>query len=266
VKIAIMGGDLRNLYLQVMLEKDGHNTYLYGFSKLNLGISSLYKALAAPIIIGGIPFAKGTELFAPYNERVEIDKIIQNIGNDKLLIGGNLGCLDLKCNFIDLLCYEQFLVKNAIPTSEGVVSLAINYTKNTIKDSSVIIIGYGRIGSICANLFAALGARVAVVVLEQKETLKTNFKGEVILYRDINEYLLNFDIIINTPSQDVINHSNLQYIKKDALIIDVSSQPFGVNEEIEKDIKILRPRGLPAKVAPKSAALYIKEVISSYLE
>ena len=68
------------------------------------------------------------------------------------------------------------------------------------------------------------------------------------------------DIIFSTVPARILGEDELKLLKKDVVIIDLASSPgsvdydacikFGVNAHLEL--------GLPSKVAPKSAAEYLK--------
>ena len=61
----------------------------------------------------------------------------------------------------------------------------------------------------------------------------------------------------------ILDAEKLQYIRKDTLLIDLASNPGGIDESFAKNhnLKLIHALGLPGKVAPNSSAKFIKEVI-----
>lgn len=83
----------------------------------------------------------------------------------------------------------------------------------------------------------------------------------------MNDFLHDFDIIINTVPKMIIAKPTMHYIKKDVLMIDLASNPGGINREDAKemDLKLIWALALPGKVAPITSAQFIKESIYNAL-
>lgn len=265
---AIVGGDRRNLHLKNLLQKKGYIVGIWGFDKINNDNINLYDALNSPTVICGIPFQKNEQLFAPFSSySVNIHIILRKMKHNQLLIGGNLKGLNINSSFIDLLTDETFLRKNAALTAKGVIQIITEENNINVYNKNIVIIGNGRIGSTCCDIIANLGAKVYVIVKDISEITSndTNNFIKYIMYNDINNYIDTAQIIINTPPGEVLTKSHLKFINKEALIIDVSSPPYGISENMENSIKILRPHGLPGIVDPLKAASYIMDLLIKHL-
>ena len=61
----------------------------------------------------------------------------------------------------------------------------------------------------------------------------------------------------------IIDKNEMQYMKKDVLLIDLASTPGGINTEDaqEMNLKFVWALALPGKVAPLTSAEFIKETI-----
>ena len=57
---------------------------------------------------------------------------------------------------------ESLCVKNAIPTAEGALAIAMNELPITLNGAKACVLGYGRIGKVLARLLKAMGARSAM--------------------------------------------------------------------------------------------------------
>ena len=84
----------------------------------------------------------------------------------------------------------------------------------------------------------------------------------------ISEALHDFDIIINTVPSCILGKSELAKIRKDALIIDVSSKPGGVDfaRAAELSLNVIWALSLPGKVAPQTAGEIISEITVGILK
>ena len=60
-----------------------------------------------------------------------------------------------------------------------------------------------------------------------------------------------------------LDAEKLKYVGKDTLLIDLASNPGGIDKEEAKNqgIKLIHALGLPGKVAPKSSAKFIKDIV-----
>ena len=75
--------------------------------------------------------------------------------------------------------------------------------------------------------------------------------------------LNRFDIIINTIPYIILDKENLENVKRDALVIDLASNPGGVDRDAikEQKIKFIWPLSLSGKVSPVTSAEFIKETL-----
>lgn len=294
-KIAVIGGDLRTVYLAKILAKE-HTVITYGQELAELKteamkIDNLKSAIElSDIIIGPVPFSKdGESVHAKFSrEKILVEEVVKYC-KGKLLIAGAIS--DEICNLskendvqiIDLMKEESLTVLNTIATAEGTLEIAINKTKRILHGSNVLVLGYGRVGKVVAQKFATLGAKVtcaarrpevfAWIEVDGYEKLNINELGENTDKTDRNKRvkesdLESFDIVINTPPTMILNRDRLLKLKKDCLIIDLASYPGGVDKEAIKELNINFEwaLGLPGKVAPITAAEHIKKTLDEFLK
>ena len=91
---------------------------------------------------------------------------------------------------------------------------------------------------------------------------------ESVHLNELNENLEKFDIIINTIPFQILNAERLELVKKDVVLIDLASNPGGVDRKAARDrgIKVIWALSLPAKVAPLTSAEFIKETLYHVLK
>jgi hypothetical protein len=77
-----------------------------------------------------------------------------------------------------------------------------------------------------------------------------------------------YDIIINTVPHIVLNEKRLEYVRNDVLLIDLASNPGGIDKKSVKDkkLKFIWALSLPGKVAPITSAEFIKNTIYNIIK
>lgn len=279
-KFAVIGGDLRTVYLAKMLAKE-NNVLTYGQELTNvkteaMKIDNLKSAIElSDIIIGPVPFSKdGESIQTKFSHEKIIVKEFMKYCKGKTLVAGAIS--DEICNsardndvqVIDLMKDESLTVLNTIATAEGTIEIALKKTKRILHGSNVLVLGYGRVGKVVAQKFAAMGAKVTCAARKPEVFAWIEVDGyESININDLGENLGKYDIIINTPPTMILTKDRLLKIKKDCLVIDLASYPGGVDIEAAKELKINFEwaLGLPGKVAPITAAEYIKKTLDKIL-
>ena len=203
---------------------------------------------------------------APYSDNViKLEEIYLNLENQTFMAGGipEEFFENKKAKNIDLLRQEELTILNAIPTAEGTIKVAIEETEITIHEANIMVLGFGRIGKILCKDFKNLGANIYCTARKQEDLTWIREEGYIpVTYKGLENYVKNIDIIVNTVPSLVIGENVLKLLKKDCLIIDVASNPGGVDKDMAKIYKIraITALGLPGKIAPKTAAKYIKEI------
>lgn len=279
--ISIIGGDLRLIKLAQMLENEGRKVYTYGVDKFEIeyGIrcNSLEEAInASDIIVAPIPLSSNkVTINAPFSgSEIAISSLIEKMDN-KIFIAGAIRQEIYKefenknVKIVDILKREELSVLNAISTAEGAIKIAIEETETTIHGSNVLILGFGRIGKVLANNLQGMKANVVCEARKNSDLAWIKAYGyKPLPLENLNEHLNEFDIIINTIPFTVLDKSNLYKVSKDALIIDLASNPGGVDrQEVKKqNIKFVWALSLPGKVAPVTSAKIIKETLENVIK
>ncbi|MFD2704756.1 dipicolinate synthase subunit DpsA [Salibacterium lacus] len=163
-----------------------------------------------------------------------------------------------------LLEQEETALYNAVPTAEGVLLTAIQNTNRTIHGSRVVVLGFGRTGSVIARTFSALGAYVEVGTSDPVEKARAKTYGHSVFHLDeMAQAVQRKDLCINTIPAFLLTKSVLQDVSLRTLIIDIASRPGGTDFSYaaEKGITALWTPGLPGKTAPKTAGRILGSVL-----
>ena len=206
-------------------------------------------------------------------EKTGISK--KSLNKDKIFIAGNISNNareELETSYgkvIDIMKEEQLVVLNTIATAEGAIDVAIQNTDIIIHGSKVLILGFGRVAKIVAKKFNGLSAKVTCAARKNTDLAWIKALGyEEVNINELGEDLKKYDIIINTVPQMIIDKEEMQYMKKNVLLIDLASTPGGINtEDAQKmNLKFVWALALPGKVAPVTSAEFIKDTIYDLLK
>lgn len=142
--------------------------------------------------------------------------------------------------------------------------LAIEKSSITLHNSNCLVLGFGRIGKILSKMLAGIGANVYCEARKDSDIAWIKSNGyKPIHLKDLDEYLNRFDFIFNTIPYLVLDEKRLKLIKRECLLIDLASKPGGIDFEKAKNMELQTEwaLALPGKVAPKTAAKYLYDVI-----
>ena len=283
--ISVIGGDLRSIKLIELLSQENKKVYTYGFelseelsNEKNIIRCSNYKEAISKskLIISPIPFSSDRKnlLMTFSDEKISIEDFLNNV-EEKIVIGGNFSedvrkkFESKKVQYIDLIKREEFSVLNAICTAEGTIEIIIRETGRTIHGSNILIMGFGRVGKVLANKLYGMGAKVYCEARKNEDIAWIKAYGyNPIELKELSQNLGNFEIIVNTIPFEVLNEKMLNLVKKDVLLIDLASNPGGIDRKSakEKKLKLIWALSLPGKVAPITSAEFIKETLDNVLE
>ena len=281
--ITVVGGDLRIVKLVEMLINDGYKVYTYALENSEELLSldgvemcpTLQEAVSySKVVVGPVPLSSDRRrISSPFGRNVvELEDFIEAL-KGKYLIAGNINITEQLDNmgvqYTDLLKREEFSVLNTIATAEGTIQIAMEETQRTVHGTNVLIMGFGRIGKVLAKMLDGIGAKVSCEARKNEDISWIKAYGyNPIHLNDLNDNLNQFDIIINTIPFQILDSERLDLVKNDAVIIDLASNPGGVDRKVarEKGIKVIWALSLPAKVAPLTSAEFIKETLYHVLK
>lgn len=264
----IIGGDLRQIEVAEILKKNKNHVLIHGFNKLknheNIQESNLENLiLKSDYIILPVPITRDKiNLNCDFNDiKINLEKDLFSNKNlkSKIIFGGIISDLEnyIKKYEICIKDYyiEEFILQNALITAEGAVQIALEKSGRILNNSKCLVTGYGRIGKILSKMLKNLGAQVFIYTKNLDDTSWAKINNyEVINIKKLTEKV-NFDFVFNTVPEIILDQNNLNLIKISSLILDLASEPGGVDKLVcEKlGIKLVRALGIPGKIFPESA-------------
>ena len=276
--ISVVGGDLRIVKLIEMLYKDGYGLEnsedVLNMEKVEMCPTIKEAVSHSQVVVGPIPLSSDRRnLSAPFSRtNIDLEEFVSEL-KGKYLISGNISIKDkLDANdvkFTDLLKREEFTVLNTIATAEGTIQIAMEETQRTIHGTKILVMGFGRVGKVLSKMLHGIGAEVYCEARKNEDLAWIKAYGyNPVNLNDLDDYLGEFDIIVNTIPFQILDKDKLELVKKDVVIIDLSSNPGGVDRKVarEKGLKVIWALSLSGKVAPLTSAEYIKETIYHVLK
>lgn len=280
---SIVGGDLRNAHLANLLSRAGHRVFALFFD-LDVHISErvirtgeLDEALPdSDVVILPLPATLDNQTVNSALSRREIPlaDCLEALSPQAVLLGGMLSApfLDFAQRrgilAIDYFEREEFKIMNAVPTAEGAVSLAMEELPYTILGLPCLITGYGRIGKALARLLCAMGADVTVAARRPSDLAQARIAGCAAVHiADLADAVSACRVLFNTVPAKIFGEDILRNLRRDCLVIDLSSKPGGVDFETAQQlgIRTVWALSLPGKVAPYSAGEIMKETVLNIL-
>lgn len=166
----------------------------------------------------------------------------------------------------DYLLREELNLKNAVPTAEGAVEIALGELPVTLSGLDVLIVGMGRIGTALAGILKGFGAHITAAVRDGKGAARARLHG--IDSVPVKELRGGYGLVFNTAPQLIFGRELLSRFGRDTLFIDLASKPGGIDPEAaaEAGVRVIWALGLPGKTAPATAGEMIAETVSSIIK
>lgn len=281
-RIAIIGGDMRQITVGECFAKDGFNVSVYGFKHDILPPSlaaseSLSHALdgCKTIVLGVTPCTEEMQIQTPFwNKVLSADRLVSGLSPGCTVIGGKLSpaftklCESRGICCVDYVLREDFAVLNAVPSAEGALEIAMQELPVTIHGCRCIVTGFGRIGKILAHQLHALGADLTCTARKSCDLAWIKSFGYRAIHTDnLIAHVHNVSVIFNTVPNHIFGHEVLRNVSPGTLIIDLASKPGGVDlESADKlGIKVIWALSLPGKTSPVTAGRIIKDTVANIL-
>ena len=158
---------------------------------------------------------------------------------------------------IDLWTDEALKLENARLTAEGAIAAAMRASRDALRDTRCLIVGWGRIGRALTETLVPLGVDTAVATRTEANRNRAAERGaEGVPLADIDRALPGRRLIFNTAPTMVLDGDALRHVDGDAMLIDLASAPYGIDlrEAWRRGLRAWREPGLPGRYCPRSAA------------
>lgn len=277
IRILVAGGDMRQVYCAGKLSAVS-DTYVMGFSadlipeKMNLtqavtDKNGFYDFVVLPVP----PLDENGMITTPFSDKKINPAEIKPLLKPEAVIFA--GKYDKKLSdvfsgheIIDYMEREELSLKNAVPTAEGAVEIALNELPVTLNGLKVLIVGLGRIGSSLAEILKGFGSDITVAVHNAKGTAKARIIGIKSVCTDKMD--TDYQLVFNTVPEMIFNAELLKRFSDDTLFIDLASKPGGIDFDSAVTLgkKVVWALGIPGKTAPITSGEFIAETVAGIIE
>ena len=284
-RLAILGGDLRQIALANALTARGYSVFVWGLGRCEtrLKVSQICKTWQdairdADAVILPLPASQdGVRLNCPLESSdlfVRMTALIDSIPPDTCLLGGRLTetVLELAATHglrtVDYFSSETLQLRNAVPTAEGAIAIAMRELPVTLDGSVAAVLGYGRIGKLLADKLRALG--VDVTVLARRREALAEAKTHHHRTESISPLCLpeGCRVVFNTVPQWILNAEALASVPDDCVLIDLASAPGGIDlgAAQARGLRCVWGTALPGKCTPETAGKILALTVCELLE
>ncbi len=276
-KIAVLGGDKRQAILASLLADAGFECAAYGTPMSNLGSATVAADAEGAIngaaaIVLPLPVTRdGKTLNAPAHDKaICLSELEKQIPLTTPIIGGMIKAEYFQSHrCCDYYAGEELKLLNTVPTAEGAVAIAMNELPTTLKGTKTLVMGFGRVGKTLGMMLKGLGAVLSVATRNTTEQAICEILDiATVEYSQLSETIGSYGLIFNTVPSVLLRDSLLEAVDDDAPVIDLATYPGGVDFERADELgkHVIWALALPGKVAPVTAATYIKKAVLRILE
>lgn len=284
-KIGILGGDMRQAALARRLSDLGFETATWGLDR-DMDIGDAVRTTewknaveGSRAVILPLPVSKDgvrVHLQSNIGQELRISHLFDAIPADVLVLGGKIdagiknAALENNIPMLDYFDCEELQVKNAVPTAEGAIEIAMRILPITLAGANAVVLGYGRIGKVLLSVLRALNARVSVAARRPEDIAYiTIFGGNGVRFgsKEYADALAESDVVFNTVPARILTLPILENMRKCRLIVDLASGKGGTDFEGAQslDIQAVHALSLPGKVAPATAGNILCDCILELL-
>ena len=263
--IASIGGDSRQKYTIKKLVEFGYRVDDLDVLDDNI---SFYDAFILPLPVS-------TDGIYINSAKITIAEFLKKINDNQIVFVGKADeklkkQLEQKGNVCaDYYLRDEFALKNAEPTALGVLLFVMNNIKRSLSKLNVLTVGYGKCSRAVSKMFHDLGANVTAASRKYLTVAEAESNGlNACLIKDINKHVQFSDVIINTVPVKILNKEFIDLIKDGAIIIDISSAPYGFDYDYAKKVgkKITLLPSIPGRYFPETAGEIIADTIINIIE
>ena len=157
---------------------------------------------------------------------------------------------------------ESYLIANAALTAEGAAALLKK--ERALSGARVLILGWGRVGSLTGEALSREGALVTAAARSRESRAWACARGfRAADIEALEAVWRDYDVIVNTVPAPVLTEGRMALTRPDVLLLELASSPGGIDAAAAraKGRRYLAARGLPGQYAPARAAELLRDAV-----
>jgi dipicolinate synthase subunit A len=241
LRIAVVGGDERDPEIARLAAETGAQVRVFGLPWPDGGVPGVRLAddpqgavADADYLFFPIPLGIGLEIYAPHSERPIIADA-ELLG--RLSPGAHAWCgratpeIRQVAEDVGITLHEydydkELMLLRGPAIVEGAIQLAIEATDITINAASVVVVGYGNIGSLLTRTLLGLGARVYVAARNPIQRAGAYAIGAIpVPLEELPELAPTLDMLFTTVPAQVVGREILERLPQGSLVLDIAPPP-----------------------------------------
>jgi len=269
-RIAVLGGDRRELHIAELLREEGHDVAL--FSSASTDGSSLPNAASPGDAVRGAQWivcpspglGDGDVVYSPGStDRVVLDRSLlsgSDAANGGLVLGRATPTVAAAAARLDIAVFEMkddrsLAISNGTSVAEAVIELLVGMTDRLLREHRFLVVGYGATGAPITDYLLDACCPVTVACRSAAQRARAEQRGASSVAYDVRaDAMTGADIVINTvPDVEAVPSEMLSTLVG-ARIIDIASPPGGMDHDraTEIGLDLTWARGLAGRRAPLS--------------
>jgi dipicolinate synthase subunit A len=281
-KLALLGGDNRQRYMAKALEGSGWEVSVWGIDAPEAMLNWEDTICGANAIVLPLPASDdGVRIRSQADNSPRFTTLLERLNPEKcVILGGKIpeawSAMASRQGFEihDYFDRETLQMKNALPTVEGAICIAMTELPVTLCGTEATVIGYGRIASLLAERLLALGSKVTVYARKPRDIAHAQIRG-------LNARLLTGEgetstlcdvppdcrVIFNTVPMRIFSEKTLEALPAGCLLIELASFPGAFDFQAAKNagMKPILASALPGRLFPESAGKILAETVAEIL-
>jgi dipicolinate synthase subunit A len=269
-RVAVLGGDGREVHVAQRLASDGHDAVRYGQAAtasdgVRVAASVADAVRGTEWLVLPSPGLNGDLIYAPdAPEPIVVDAALleQTAAREGgVIMGRSTPKLDEIASRMSIQIFQLkddpgLATRLSTGVAEGVMRLLIELTRRILREYRFLVIGYGVTGAVIVDYLVGAHCTPQVAARRPRSLERARQCGaSPVPYDDRIEAMGAADIIINTaPSTDAIPPEAFALLR-DRMVVDIASPPGGLDHEAARNagLQVHWPRGLAGGRAPLTA-------------
>lgn len=268
------GGDMRQIFAAKAL-LSGRLGFTLGFEELPDCPLPQWRGETVDFALLPIPASEdGVIIRSMHGEDVRLTQIAAAVREGGIVFGGKISdevrdfFSERSIDCIDYLKREETAIKNAVPTAEGAIKIAMEELPTTVYGSKILLIGMGRIAKAMIRPLLGLGAEVTAAARKVSDRAWAEVFGcKSESTERLCDILPRYDVIFNTAPARLLGERELLRVRPNGLIIDLASAPGGVDMSAAArlGVNVIHALSLPGRYFPVTAGEIIAETVKNIL-
>jgi len=283
LKLAFLGGDEREPEIARLAAATGAEVRAFGQPWPEQGVPGVSVAddpvgavTGADYLVLPIPLGVGLEVYAPHAG----EPIIADAGvvgalapGAHAFLGGATPEFREVAEKAGVRLHEydpdrELMLLRGPAIVEGAIQLAIENTEITINDASVVVVGFGTIGSLLARRLLGLGARVHVAARNPTQRAGAYADGAIpVPLEELPSLAPELQMVFSTVPAQVVGRELLERLPRGSLVLDIVPPPDHADLDLAAELghRAVWARGLGRR-APVTVGSSQWMGLSRYIE